>query len=177
MPDDVARYPRYRFPPAIISHAVWLYYHFTLSFRDVEDLLAQHGITVSYESIRHWCETLGVAYARRLRRRSGPVGDTWYLDELFVTIRSQRQSVPLAGRRPRRRGHRHTAPASPGSPRRRAVLSQVAQAKRPCPAPPRHRSPRELSLGTPGRHAVRRPRHHALRQQPGRSLTPADPPA
>ena len=65
MPDDVARYPRYRFPPAIISHAVWLCYRFTLSFRDVEDLLAQRGITVSYESIRHWCDTFGLAYARR----------------------------------------------------------------------------------------------------------------
>ena len=51
MPNDVVRYPRYRFPPAIISHAVWLYYRFTLSFRDVEDLLADRGITVSYESI------------------------------------------------------------------------------------------------------------------------------
>jgi putative transposase len=90
MPDDVARYPRYRFPPAIISHAVWLYYRFTLSFRDVEDLLAQRGITVSYESIRHWCETFGVAYARRLRRRSGSRRHV-VLDELFVTIRSQRQ--------------------------------------------------------------------------------------
>jgi putative transposase len=87
----VAHYPRYRFPPAIISHAVWLYYRFTLSFRDVEDLLAQRGITVSYESIRHWCEIFGAAYARRLRRWAGPVGDTWHLDELFVTIRGQRQ--------------------------------------------------------------------------------------
>ena len=91
MPDDVAHYPRYRFPPAIISHAVWLYYRFTLSFRDVEDLLAQRGVTVSYESIRHWCETFGAAYARRLRCRVGLVGDTWHLDELFVTIRGQRQ--------------------------------------------------------------------------------------
>jgi putative transposase len=90
MTDDVGHYPRYRFPPMIISHAVWLYFRFTLSFRDVEDLLAQRGITVSYESIRHWCETFGLAYARRLRRRAGPVGDTWHLDELFVTIRSQR---------------------------------------------------------------------------------------
>ena len=65
MLDDVAHYPRYRVPPAIISHAVWLYYRFTLSFRDVEDLLAERGITVSYESIRHWCETFGAAYARR----------------------------------------------------------------------------------------------------------------
>jgi len=53
MRDDVAHYPRYRFLPAIIRHAVWLYYRFTLSFRDVEDLLAQRGITISYESIRH----------------------------------------------------------------------------------------------------------------------------
>src|SRR5262245_42116420 len=91
MPNDVVRYPRYRFPPAIISHAVWLYYRFTLSFRDVEYLLAHRGIVVSYESIRHWCETFGLAYARRLRHRAGPVGDTWHLDELFVTIRGQRQ--------------------------------------------------------------------------------------
>jgi len=91
MPNDVVRYPRYRFPSAIISQAVWLYYRFTLSFRDVEDLLAHRGITVSYESIRHWCETFGRAYARRLRHRAGPVGDTWHLDELFVTIRGQRQ--------------------------------------------------------------------------------------
>ncbi len=104
------------------------------------------------------------------------------LDEFVASGRTLRDhsrsaSVPLAGRRPRRRGHRHPAPAPPGSLRRRAVLSQVAQAKRPCPAPPRHRSPRELSRRAPGHHAVRRPRHHALRQQPGRSLTPADAPA
>jgi putative transposase len=67
MPVDGVRYPRYRFSAAIISHAVWLYYRFALSFRDVEDLLAQRGITVSYESIRHWCETFGAAYSRRLR--------------------------------------------------------------------------------------------------------------
>jgi putative transposase len=91
MPDDAVRYPRYRFPPAIISHAVWLYYRFALSFRDVEDVFAQRGITVSYETIRHWSETFGLAYARRLRHQAGPVGDTWHLDELFVTIRGQRQ--------------------------------------------------------------------------------------
>jgi transposase-like protein len=69
---EIVRYPRYRFPPAIISHAVWLYYRFALSYRDVQDLLAQRGITVSYESIRQWCETFGSAYARRLRRRAVP---------------------------------------------------------------------------------------------------------
>jgi putative transposase len=69
------------------------YYRFAISFRDVEDLLARRGITVSYESIRHWCETFGSAYARRLRRRAGPVGDTWHLDETFVRIRGQRQHL------------------------------------------------------------------------------------
>ena len=62
-------YHRYRFPPTIISHAVWIYHRFCLSFRDAEDLLAQRGITVSYETIRQWCLTFGPEYARTLRRR------------------------------------------------------------------------------------------------------------
>ena len=82
-------YRGYRFPPEIISHAVWLYHRFCLSFRDVEDLLAQRGVTVSYEAIRQWCQTFGLDYARKLRRRRGQMGDTCYLDELFVTIRGR----------------------------------------------------------------------------------------
>ena len=160
MPDDVAHYPRYRFPPAIISHAVWLYYRFTLSFRDVEDLLAQRGITVSYESIRHWCETFG-AGLRATAPASGGASRRHVASGRTLRDDPRPASVPLAGRRPRWRGHRHPAPAPPGSPRRRAVLSQVAQAERPCAAPPRHRSPRELPRRAPGHHAVRRPRHHA----------------
>jgi putative transposase len=84
-------YHGYRFPPAIISHAVWLYHRFCMSFRDTEDLLAQRGVTVSYEAIRQWCRTFGPEYARRLRRRRGHVGDTWYLDELFVHIQGRQQ--------------------------------------------------------------------------------------
>ncbi len=84
-------YHGYRFPPEIISHAIWLYHRFCLSFRDVEDLLAERGIIVSYESIRQWCRKFGPAYARALKRRQGRMGDTWHLDELFVTIRGQRQ--------------------------------------------------------------------------------------
>ena len=84
-------YRGYRFPPEIISHAVWLYHRFGLSFRDAEDLLAQRGVTVTYETIRQWCQTFGPDYARTLRRRRGRMGDTWYLDELFVTIRGRRQ--------------------------------------------------------------------------------------
>src|ERR1700730_1580009 len=82
-------YHGYRFPPEIISHAVWLYHRLCLSFRDAEDLFAQRGVTVAYETIRQWCRTFGPGYARTLRRRRGPMGDTWYLDELFVNIQGQ----------------------------------------------------------------------------------------
>jgi hypothetical protein len=83
-------YRRHRFPPGIISHAIWLYHRFALSFRDVEDLLAERGITVSYEAIRSWCRKFGPEYARTLRRRQGRLGDIWHVDELFITIRGQR---------------------------------------------------------------------------------------
>ena len=84
-------YRGYRFPPDIISHSVWLYHRFSLSFRDVEDLLAERGITVTYETIRQWCATFGLEYARRLRSRRGRQGDTWYLDEVFVRLRGRQQ--------------------------------------------------------------------------------------
>jgi putative transposase len=64
-------YKRHRFPPEVISHAVWLYHRFNLSHRDIEDLLAERGITVSHKSIRLWCIKFGSQYARRLKRRHG----------------------------------------------------------------------------------------------------------
>ena len=79
-------YKRHRFPPAIISYAVWLYFRFNLSHRDIEDLLAHRGIIVSYESIRLWCIKFGQRYARRLKRRHQGYGDTFYIDEVFVKI-------------------------------------------------------------------------------------------
>ena len=84
-------YRGYRLPSEIISHAVWLYYRFCLSFRDVEDLLAERGVIVSYETIRQWSRKFGGEYARKLKRRQGRLGDTWHLDELFVTIQGERQ--------------------------------------------------------------------------------------
>ena len=90
MSNDRLSYRRHRFPPEIISHAVWLYHRFGLSLREVEDLLAERGITVSYEAIRYWCAKFGVEYARRLRRRQGRLGDSWFLDEVFVSIRGER---------------------------------------------------------------------------------------
>ena len=91
MTSQLPSYRGYRVPAGIISHAVWLYHRFCLSVRDVEDLLAQRGVTVSYETIRHWCQTFGVDYARKLRCRRGRMGDTWYLDEVFVTFHGRRQ--------------------------------------------------------------------------------------
>ena len=84
-----SRYYGHQFPPEIISYAVWVYHRFCLSFRDVEDLLAERGIIVSYETIRIWCQKFGPGYARNLRRRQGRLGDTWYLDEVFIRINGQ----------------------------------------------------------------------------------------
>jgi putative transposase len=83
-------YKCHRFPPDVISYAVWLYYRFNLSHRDIEDLLAERGITVSHESIRLWCIKFGALYARRLKRNNRGYGDTFYIDEVFVKI-SRRQ--------------------------------------------------------------------------------------
>ena len=79
-------YKRHRFPPDIISYAVWLYYRFNLSHRDIEDLLAERGIIVTRESIRLWCIKFGAIYSRRLKRRHQGYGDTFYIDEVFVRI-------------------------------------------------------------------------------------------
>ena len=83
-------YIGYRFPREIISHGVWLYHRFSLSFRDVEELLAKRGIIVSYETIRQWCRKFGPEYARNLKRKQGQLGDVWHLDEVFVKIRGER---------------------------------------------------------------------------------------
>ena len=79
-------YRRHRFPPDIISYAVWLYFRFNLSHRDIEDLLAQRGITVSREAIRLWCIKFGAIYTRRLKRKHQGYGDTFSIDEVFVKI-------------------------------------------------------------------------------------------
>lgn len=78
--------PARRPPPDIISYAVWLYYRFTLSYRDIEDLLAERGITVSREAIRLWCIKFGAIYTRRFKRKHRGYGDTFYIDEVFVKI-------------------------------------------------------------------------------------------
>ena len=76
----------YRFPGEIISHAVWLYYRFALSHRDIEELLAERGVQVSYEAIRLWCRKFGPTFAAELRRRRGRARDCWHLDEVQLKI-------------------------------------------------------------------------------------------
>ena len=83
-------YARHRFPSEIIQHAVWLYFRFPLSYRDVEDLLAERGIDVSYETVRRWALKFGRAYAYRLRRFRSRSDTRWHLDEVFVTINGKR---------------------------------------------------------------------------------------
>ncbi len=84
-------YYRHRFPAEIISHCVWLYFRFTLSFRDVEEMMNERGVTVTYESVREWCLKFGGAYAKRMRSRSRRPGDRWYLDEVFLKIQGKLQ--------------------------------------------------------------------------------------
>jgi putative transposase len=83
-------YKRHRYPPDIIQYAVWVYFRFSLSFRDVEDLLAERGITVSYETIRYWCNKFGRIYSKRLKKSASRFGDTWFMDEVFINIRGER---------------------------------------------------------------------------------------
>jgi putative transposase len=80
------QYKRYRFPAEIIQYAVWLYYRFNLSHRDIEDLLAERGIDVTYESIRLWCNRFGPKFATRLKRNHRGYGDTFFIDEVFINI-------------------------------------------------------------------------------------------
>jgi putative transposase len=82
-------YKRHRFPSEIIQHVVWLYHRFNLSSRDIEDLMAERGIGISYESIRLWCIKLGPKYAKRLRRRHQGYGDTFFIDEVFVKLQGK----------------------------------------------------------------------------------------
>jgi putative transposase len=84
-------YKRHRFPAEIISHCVWLYFRFCLSYRDVEERMAARGVILTYEAVRSWCRKFGQAYANALRQRHPRPGDKWHLDEVFLTIHGERQ--------------------------------------------------------------------------------------
>ena len=84
------RYAGHRFPPESIAHTVWLYFRFVLSYRDVEELLAERGIAVTYETVRQWCRKFGSAFADGLRRRRRRPGDKWQCDEVQLKINGQK---------------------------------------------------------------------------------------
>jgi hypothetical protein len=90
------KYKNHRFPVEIISHAVWLYFRFCLSFRDVQEILLERGVSVTYEAIRKWCRKFGQQYANQLRRRRPRPGDKWHMDEVFLTIKG---GLPICGAR------------------------------------------------------------------------------
>jgi putative transposase len=89
MSSDDATYPGYRFPVAVIQHAIWLYHVFSLSLRNVELIPAERGIVVTHESIRQWCRRFGADFARQLQKRRPQPGDTWHMDEVFIRIRGE----------------------------------------------------------------------------------------
>ena len=165
-------YHGHRFPPLIISHAVWLYHRFTLSFRDIEDLLAERGVIVSYESIRQWCRKFGPGYARTLKRRQGRLGDTWSLDELFITIQGQRHylwravdqdgdtiDILVQRRRDRRAAKRFFRKLLKGQ-------GWVPRTRRQRPLTTRNRQASQLR-GCPSRGlSVSDPQHRSIREQP-----------
>ena len=90
MPDRPSHFHRHRFPAEVISYAVWLYYRFPLSHRDVEELLAERGIRVSYETVRRWAIKFGPLFAEEMRRRERQRGKPWHLDEVFLRMNGRR---------------------------------------------------------------------------------------
>jgi putative transposase len=82
-------YRRHRFPSEVISHCVWLYFRFSISYRDVEEMMAMRGLTLTYETIRYWCLKFGQTYANGLRRSRPRPGDRWHLDEVFLKVNGQ----------------------------------------------------------------------------------------
>ncbi|MET8421013.1 IS6 family transposase [Streptomyces sp. NPDC005134] len=84
-------YRGHRYPVEIIAHCVWLYFRFPLSFREVEELMLERGVIMSYETIRRWCLKFGQSYANSLRRQRPRPGDKWHLDEVFITINGEQK--------------------------------------------------------------------------------------
>ena len=166
MKTNAKSYRGYRFPPEIISHGVWLYHRFALSFRDVEELLAKRGIIVSYETVRQWCRKFGPQYARSLKRRQGRLGDIWHLDEVFVKIRGKRhylwRAVDQDGDVIDILVQWYRMPAR-GQP----VLSQATERAGEQAVAGGYGQVKELRGGTPCDDALGESQHSTLREQPG----------
>ena len=108
-------YKGHRYPVEVIAHCVWLYFRFPLSYREVEELMLQRGVIVSYETIRRWCLKFGQAYADGLRRRRPQAGDKWHLDEVFIKVNGNGSTC---GGPSTRTATSWTSSCSPGGTRR-----------------------------------------------------------
>ena len=93
-----ALYRRHRFPAEVIVHCVWLYHRFTVSLRDVEELMTERGVAVTYETIGQWCRTFGPAFAAAQRRRRPGAGDKWHVDEVQLAVRRRSARTERARR-------------------------------------------------------------------------------
>ena len=168
-----ASYKGHRYPAEIIAHCVWLYHQFPLSFREVEELMLVRGVIVTYETIRQWCAKFGPVYAAGLRRRQPRPGDTWHLDEVFVTINGRRhylwRAVDQDGNvldilvQPRRDAKAPTG--SSATPQEAGRVSAGAG----------HRQAPKLSGGASGGDAVGRAPAVQVPEQMGGELPPTDP--
>lgn len=93
MSTSMLSYKGHRYSAEIINHCVWLYFRFPLSFREVEEMMLERGVVVSYETIRRWCAKFGQTYANQLRRRRARPGDRWHLDEVFIRINGRQHHL------------------------------------------------------------------------------------
>ena len=165
-------YHRHRFPVEIISHCVWLYYRFALSFRDGEEMLAMRGVSLSYETVREWCLKFGQTYANALRRNTPRPGDQWHLDEVFLKIngrvhylwRAVDQDGDVLDIRSRAAEIRTQLRSSFASYKRIAV----------CPTGDHHRQAEELQCRAGRSAALGRALPAEVPQQSGRELSSAD---
>jgi len=105
-------YTRHQFPAEIIRHATWLYLRFTLSYRDVEELLAERGVETSYETVRRWVLKFGPSFVRNLRRLRPRPTDAWHLDEMVISIQGQRMYLWRALSREAGSGPQHVQPSA-----------------------------------------------------------------
>ncbi len=145
---DGSLYRRHRFQPDIISHAIWLYHRFPLSFRDVEDLLVGRGVTVSYETIRFWCRKFGLEYARTPRRRQGRLGDIWARGRA-VRHDPRRAALSLESRGPGWRRTRYSGHTPARQASCQTLLPQGLETPRQATYAARHRQIAELSCSSP----------------------------
>src|SRR3954447_24934079 len=185
-----SRYAGHRFPPEIISPAIWLYFRFPLSLRMVEEMLAARGVLVSHATVRQWALKFGQAFANQIRRRLPRAGDKWHLDEVVITIAGQKHglwraggaaspalSALVAGGRPgwpraRRAGAEPTRPAGGQAP-----AAPAAEEAGPTASGADHRQAGELSGGEERADARGRAPPAQGPQQPSREFPPADPAA